>query len=128
MGLVIVYVECPSWEWQYDLALNSLLLMARATLQVYIFFSPFFGLTIMSRHFSPQDPFGDNSVNNAHPDLAIYEPLSQKFDPSMATVPSIETDPLEATPSDATPLYIIRLDSEASSTRESKVEGCGGGG
>ena len=82
----------------------------------------------MSRHFSPQEPFGDISMNEAHLGLAIYKPFFYEFDPSMAIVPSIETDPLEAIPSDAVPPDIIRLDSEAFSTRENKAKGCGGGG
>ena len=60
----------------------------------------------------------------AHPIYPVYiVPTYSESSASMATTPSIEIDP-----SEATPLHVIHLDSEASSTIGSKVEGRGGGG
>ena len=118
IGLVIIFLECPTWKWHYDLTLDSLLLMAKAALKVYFFFRHLFGLSIMSRRFSPQDSFSDINMYKALPIYLVYVvPTYFESDPS------IETDPSEATLP-----HVIRLDSKASSTTRSKVKGRGGGG
>ena len=123
MESVIVFVEYPSWEWHYDLALDSLMLTTRATMRVYIFFLHLFSIMMMSRHLNPQDWFDDITINDAHPGFATYEPLSSESDPSMAMIWSIEMDPSEVAPPD-----IICLNFKASSTWGSRVEGHGCGG
>ena len=55
-------------------------------------------------------------MNKAHLGFVVYEPLSSKSGPSVATVPSIETDHSEAIVLGVAPSDVIRLDSEASST------------
>ena len=86
MESVIVFLECPTWEWHYDPALDSLLLTARATLRVYIFRRPF-GLSMMSRHFSLQVPFSDVNMNKTHAISPVYVvPTYSELDPSMVMV------------------------------------------
>lgn len=129
MGSVIVILECPTWEWHYNLALDSLLLMARATLKVDIFFYCSFGLSVISRHFSPQD----TSVHRTR--MTSSTCMRHTLSTCLCYTyllwvrcfhghSSFHRD----YPSEAICLHIIRLDSEASSTMGSKVEGHGGRG
>ena len=79
----------------------------------------------MSQHFSPQDPYDDIVMTEAHPPFLIYgDPSSFKadFDPSMTIIYTIKTNPL-----DASPPHVIRLDSETSSFMRSHVSGYGCG-
>ena len=98
MGSVIVFLEFPTWEWHYDPALDSLLLMARVTLRVYIFFHHLFGLSRMSRHFNPWDSCDISIVYESHLEYLFYAVRTHSgSDTSMATMLSIEVDPSKAT-------------------------------
>ena len=41
------------WTWHYDLALDSLVLVAYSSFKLYIFFSPLFSIPRVSWHFDP---------------------------------------------------------------------------
>ena len=90
---IIFYAEVPEWQWHYDIALDSLYLMATICFRLYIFFHRAFATPVHSSLFDLAFPYLAIPVHLAHP-LALAPAPSQP----VQQVP-LESDPLEETDS-----------------------------
>ena len=64
---IILYTEVPEWQWHYDLALDSLYLMATARFRLYVFFHRAFVVPLFSLLFDPTTLYLAVPVYMAHP-------------------------------------------------------------
>ena len=83
-----------------------------------------YGVSVISPHFGPQDPYAYIVMTKLHPPIfqPYITPFSAGTDFDLSMMMPVYT--VELDPSEATPLHVIRLDFEAtSSTRGSRVSG-----
>ena len=66
-AIIIFYVEVPEWQWHYDMALNSLYLIATTNFRLYIFFHKAFAAPVHSPLFDLTFPYLAVPVHLAHP-------------------------------------------------------------
>ena len=64
---IVFYAKVPEWQWHYDLALDSLYLMATARFRLYVFFHRAFVVPLFSPLFDPTTPYLAIPVYMAHP-------------------------------------------------------------
>ena len=67
VATIIFYAEVPEWQWHYDMALDSLYLMATARFRLYVFFHHSFATPIHSPLFDPAFPYLAIPVHLTHP-------------------------------------------------------------
>ena len=76
---IFFYAEVPEWQWHYDLALDSLYLMATARFCLYVFFHRAFAVPLYSLLFDPTTSYSVVPLYMAHSDLI---PLHQAHPPA----------------------------------------------
>ena len=86
---IIFYVGVPEWQWHYDMALDSLYLMATARFCLYVFFHRAFATPVHSPLFDPAFPYLAILVHFMHPPAPAPPPPQP-----IQQVPS-ESDPSE---------------------------------
>ena len=83
-------MEIPKWTWHYDPALNSLVLIARSSFRLYVFFRWPFNVLVTNEHFNPMYPFDDLALHLPHP---VNFPAPTPSASSMETDSSMESLP-----------------------------------
>ena len=106
MATTMIFMEIPKWTWHYDPALDSLVLVARSSFRLYIFFHHPFSTPVVSWHFDPCRPYANFPLCLAH---------LPYFPEPTPSVSSIETDPSERS-SPATVLHIAESGSSSADT------------
>ena len=67
MASIVIFLEVLEWTWHYDLSLDSLILLARNSFRLYIFFRCAFSTLVVSGNFDLQYLFNDLPLHYAHP-------------------------------------------------------------
>ena len=86
MASAMIFLEVPEWTQHYDLALDSLVLVAHSSFRLYIFFIYPFSVRIVNWHFDPNVLYADIPWRLGHP---------QYFSEPTPSASLIETDPFE---------------------------------
>ena len=107
MVSVMIFLEVHEWTWHYDLALNSLILLAHSSFRLYIFFQRPFSAPVVDRHFGLQYSFDD---------LPLYYTYSIHFPAHAPPASSMETEPSEES-SPRTILLAIKTNSSSTGTQ-----------
>ena len=89
----MIFMEIPKWSWHYDPALDSLVLIARSSFRLYVFFHRPFSILVVSWHFDPRRPYANFPLHLAHPPYYL-EPAtsvsSMEMDPSKERSPTTD--------------------------------------
>ena len=107
MASTVNFLEVPEWAWHYDPTLDSLVLVARSSLRLYIFFNRPFSIPVVSWHFDPRRPYANLPLHLAHP------PHFPEPTPSPS---SMETDPSEGS-SPHSVLHVVESGSFSAGTK-----------
>ena len=76
-GTVVIFIEFLAMHWNFDSMLNAFVMVARATMRVYMFCSYQFHAPFMSPFFRPHEPFNDVSLDDIRPP---FHPLRYPLD------------------------------------------------
>ena len=85
---IIFYAKVPEWQWHYDMALDSLYLMATARFCLYVFFHCAFATPVHSPLFDLVFPYLAIPIHLTHPPAPAPPPsqlvqqVPSKSDPS----------------------------------------------
>ena len=108
MATSVIFIEIPEWTWHYNPALDTLILAARNSFRLYIFFRHSFSILVVSWHFEPRRPYADFPLCLAHP---LY------FLESAPSISSMETDPFEG----SSPIFVLHVAKFGSSSASTEV-------
>ena len=82
----MIFFETLDWTWNYDQALDLLVMMGQAMIRIYIFSDHPLSTSIINGHFDPEFPFDDVALYLAH---LVFTPT-----PAPSASP-MEFDPFE---------------------------------
>ena len=117
MALVIVFLDTHEWDVHFNYHIDSLVLMARATLRVYVFFCHYFSISVLNQNFILNEQYNDIMMYTAYPEVVpilVYEPIPKYF--PMAMNPKEEDHSEEEDPFEGTDDPIIDWDIDSNSS------------
>ena len=113
-GTVAIFIEFPVMHWHFDPMLNASVMVARATMRVYMFHSNQFHAPVINPFFRPHEPFDDVTLDDIRPPFHVLRyPTDGEsdFDTRLISTYSMESDPSEST----YPMYSMESNASESS-------------
>ena len=127
-GMVVIFIELPDLHWHFVPVLNASMMVARATLKVYMVHNREFRAPVMSPFFRLHQPLNNITLDDICPYfLPPRYPTDGESDSDTRLTPtvSLDSNPLEPSyssyhvesdPSEPSYPLVIRLTSDSSSS------------